>query len=152
MSYCRTWNSHNTPVVICATLTPHVFLLQIKYHELPNFTEVMAAGTAAALVPIRSITRRVQSSSPQSLANSGKQHPRVEYGVGEETIKYIPADQEDAGQICLKLLNQLKGIQLGKISDEFGWRFEVKEEDGTNVVGSNGESNNGNAQTVDQLD
>lgn len=30
----------------------------IKYEELPSFTEVMAAGTAAALVPVRSITMR----------------------------------------------------------------------------------------------
>lgn len=27
--------------------------LQIKYEELPNFSEVLAAGTAAALVPIK---------------------------------------------------------------------------------------------------
>ncbi len=29
--------------------------MQIKYAELPTFKEVLAAGTAAALVPIRSI-------------------------------------------------------------------------------------------------
>ncbi|KAK3362386.1 aminotransferase [Lasiosphaeria hispida] len=122
----------------------------IKYSELPNFAEVMAAGTAAALVPIRSITRRTSASSLQSLASSAKDHPHVSFKGEEETISYMPEGQEDAGNLCIKLLTQLKGIQLGKISDEFGWRFEVKEEDGKSIVGENGSSNGG--QTVDQLD
>ncbi|GAB1310682.1 Branched-chain-amino-acid aminotransferase TOXF [Madurella fahalii] len=115
----------------------------IKYSELPNFTEVMAAGTAAALVPIRSITRR--SSSLLS------QHPRVSAKDGEETVNYIPEGNEEPGALCVKLLNQLKGIQLGKIRDEYGWRFEVSEEDGKRVVGEVA-TGNGGAQTVDQLD
>ncbi|OLN93257.1 putative branched-chain-amino-acid aminotransferase TOXF [Colletotrichum chlorophyti] len=103
----------------------------IKYSELPTFTEVMAAGTAAALVPIRSITRRVDASSPQSVA--GK-HERVSSAkAGEETVTYIPESQEDAGEICLKLLSTLKGIQLGKIEDKFGWNFAVSEADGAAV-------------------
>jgi len=31
---------------------------QIKYEEISSFDEIMAAGTAAALVPIKSITMR----------------------------------------------------------------------------------------------
>ncbi|KAL2021376.1 hypothetical protein VTK56DRAFT_7241 [Thermocarpiscus australiensis] len=115
----------------------------IKYSELPNFTEVMAAGTAAALVPIRSITRRAGRSLPD--------HPRVSFKDGEETITYIPEGNEEPGSLFVKLLSQLKGIQLGKLKDEFGWRFEVTEEDGKRVVGEAG-ARNGNVQTVDQLD
>lgn len=96
----------------------------------------MAAGTAAALVPIRSITRRIDSSSPQSLATTVKQHPRLTVGAGEETIQYIPASQEEPGPLCVKLLTQLKGIQLGKVKDEFGWCFGVSEEDGKKIAGS----------------
>ncbi|EGS18957.1 uncharacterized protein CTHT_0055720 [Thermochaetoides thermophila DSM 1495] len=103
----------------------------IKYSELPNFTEVMAAGTAAALVPIRSITRRIAPTLPQD-------HPRVSVKEGEETITYIPDNIEEPGPLCTKLLAQLKGIQLGKLEDSFGWRFEVTEEDGKRVL------NNGN--------
>ncbi|KAJ4297377.1 hypothetical protein N0V88_004296 [Collariella sp. IMI 366227] len=114
----------------------------IKYSELPNFQEVMAAGTAAALVPIRSITRRASSSLPQ--------HPRVSTKDGEETITYIPEGNEEPGALCVKLLSQLKGIQLGKINDEFGWRFEVTGEDAKRVVDEEVANNNG--QTVDQLD
>ncbi|EFQ33888.1 branched-chain amino acid aminotransferase [Colletotrichum graminicola] len=107
----------------------------IKYSELPTFSEVMAAGTAAALVPIRSITRRIDSSSPQSLTAAGP-HERVSSAkVGEETVAYIPESQEEAGDLCLKLLSTLKGIQLGKIADDFGWNFAVSEADGTAVVG-----------------
>ena len=71
--------------------------------------------------------------------------------ANEETVTYIPEGVEDAGPLCLRLLTQLKGIQVGKVDDKFGWRVEVSEEDGKKVVGtaSNG---NGEEQTVDQLD
>lgn len=103
----------------------------------------MAAGTAAALVPIRSITRR-----------SGllPQHARVSAKDGEETVTYIPDGDEEPGPLCVKLLSQLQGIQLGKLKDEFGWRFEVTEEDGKRVAGEAAAGNGTATQTVDQLD
>jgi branched-chain amino acid aminotransferase len=67
----------------------------------------MAAGTAAALVPIRSITRESRS----------------------ETSTYLPSDSEEPGPVFTKLITTLKGIQLGKIKDTFGWNSEVKEVD-----------------------
>lgn len=112
----------------------------------------MAAGTAAALVPIRSITRRMDASSPQSLAQSVKEHPRLTIKDGEETITYIPESQEDAGPIAISLLAQLKGIQLGKIEDKFGWCFKVEEADGRKVAPDQSLDSNGDGQTVDQLD
>jgi branched-chain amino acid aminotransferase len=78
--------------------------LQIKYEELSSFTEVMAAGTAAALVPIRSITRESDA----------------------RTSTFIDASSEEPGPICLKLLSTLKGVQLGKIEDTFGWNSKVE--------------------------
>jgi branched-chain amino acid aminotransferase len=104
----------------------------------------MAAGTAAALVPIRSITRRTTPSLPE--------HPRVSVQDGEETVTYIPEGNEEPGPIFVKLISQLKAIQLGKVKDEFGWRFEVSQEDGSKVIGSGASPSNGNGQTVDQLD
>ena len=80
----------------------------------------MAAGTAAALVPIRSITRR------SALLPA---HARVSAKDGEETVTYIADGDEEPGPLCSKLLAQLQGIQLGKVEDHFGWRFEVSEED-----------------------
>ncbi|KAK4156650.1 glycosyltransferase family 20-domain-containing protein [Chaetomidium leptoderma] len=115
----------------------------IKYSELPNFTEVMAAGTAAGLVPIRSITRRSSALLPQG--------PRVSAKNGEETVTYIPEGDEEPGALCMRLLSQLKGIQVGKEKDDFSWRFEVTEEDAKRVVGETA-TGNGNGQTVDQLD
>lgn len=112
----------------------------------------MAAGTAAALVPIRSITRHMDPSSPQSLAATVKEHPRLSTKDGVETITYVPDSQEDAGSVCVKLLTQLKAIQLGKVKDEFGWCFKVEQADGTKVVGEKAANGNANGQTVDQLD
>uniref|UniRef100_A0A0B7K5V3 Branched-chain amino acid aminotransferase n=1 Tax=Bionectria ochroleuca TaxID=29856 RepID=A0A0B7K5V3_BIOOC len=102
----------------------------IKYGELPAFSEVMAAGTAAALVPIRSITRR---NAPAG-------------GLPADS----PREQEDAGAICLKLITQLKAIQLGKVEDAFGWRVEV----GTNDLELAGpeRERNGKTPTVDQME
>ncbi|KAK2628291.1 hypothetical protein QTJ16_002937 [Diplocarpon rosae] len=79
----------------------------IKYEELPSFCEVLAAGTAAALVPIRSITR-----------NSC-----------DQTITYITSSSEEPGPVCVKLLTTLKGIQNGKIKDTFGWNSRVEKVD-----------------------
>ncbi|KAM0326299.1 hypothetical protein ACHAQA_006897 [Verticillium albo-atrum] len=107
----------------------------IKYTELPEFDEVFAAGTAAGLVPIRSITRRIAASSPSSLAAAAAGSPRLSASADgkEETVTFIPADQEDAGAVCLQLLGALKGIQSGKDEDKFGWRFAVAEADGAKV-------------------
>lgn len=97
----------------------------------------MAAGTAASLVPIRSITRRIAASDPKSLAASLQSHPRlsVDKSKAEETITYIPDTQEDAGPLCLKLLAQLKGIQMGKAEDKFGWCFKISEDDQKKATG-----------------
>ncbi|KFA46059.1 hypothetical protein S40293_07478 [Stachybotrys chartarum IBT 40293] len=115
----------------------------IKYTELPAFTEVIAAGTAAALVPIRSITRRGTQALPTgaNVAADGE----------AETVTYLPAEREEAGDICLKLLTQLKGIQLGKVEDEFKWREEVTAED-REIEGALGTANGQATPSVDQMD
>lgn len=103
-------------------------VFQIKYEELPSFSEVLAAGTAAALVPIKSITRNSRG----------------------DTFSYIAADSEEPGPICLKLLTTLKGIQAGKIKDTFGWNSKVEEVDVKKYAA--GEQTNGvNGKSVDAL-
>ncbi|KAK2073207.1 hypothetical protein P8C59_007505 [Phyllachora maydis] len=113
---------------------------KVPYSELPRFKEVMAAGTAVTLVPIRSITRRLPAG-------------------GEETTTYLPDGQTEAGPLCLRLLARLKGIQLGTEPDHFAWCVPVEEADGTNVVrgGVEGEGEGegeteAEAPSVDQLD
>ncbi len=112
----------------------------------------MAAGTAAALVPIRSITRRIDSWSPSSLASTVKTHARLEVSAGQEKVTYIPDGQEDAGKLCIRLLGQLKDIQSGKVKDDFGWCVVVSEEDGTKVVGASAKDSANGRQTIDQMD
>ncbi|KAM0425515.1 hypothetical protein ACHAPT_009304 [Fusarium lateritium] len=103
----------------------------IKYSELRQFNEVFAAGTAAALVPIRSITRRVDGQT--------------------ETLTYIPDSQEEPGPLFGKLLKHLKDIQLAKAEDKFNWRFPVSAAD-KEVAGAADGGRNGDATTVDQMD
>ena len=101
---------------------------RIPYEELPHFSEVMAAGTAASLVPVKSITMETRGD-------------RFEYPVNEAL---------DPGPVCANLLTTLKGIQMGKVKDQFGWNFVVTPppkgfgDDGE----VNGEVSNG---AVDQL-
>jgi len=100
----------------------------IKYEELPSFTEILAAGTAAALVPIKSITRKSRN----------------------ETFAYISDDNDEPGALCIKLLTTLKGIQAGKIKDTFGWNLTVKEVDPQKYTA--GEHTNGvNGNSIDKL-
>lgn len=76
----------------------------IKYEELPHFVEVMAAGTAAALVPIKSITMRSRG----------------------EKFTYR-GESDEPGPAVTKLLTALKSIQQGKSEDSFGWLEYVRE-------------------------
>ena len=76
----------------------------ITYAELPSFSEIMAAGTAAALFSIQSITMRSKNDK---------------FLYGNQSNKYGPA--------CIKLLNILKGIQQGTIKDTFKWLDYVEE-------------------------
>lgn len=98
---------------------------QIAYEELPSFSEVMAAGTAAALVPIKSITMESKGD-------------KFEYQNGSD----------EPGPVCVKLLTMLKGIQLGKIKDEFGWLDRVEKPEGY----VNGSAGNGDVNGDDNVD
>ncbi|EAU35370.1 conserved hypothetical protein [Aspergillus terreus NIH2624] len=78
---------------------------RIAYEEIPLFDEVIAAGTAAALVPIRSVTMR-------------SRNDKFTFSAGE--------DGQSGGEVCVKLLQALKGIQSGKVEDTFGWNVVVE--------------------------
>ncbi|KAJ5143287.1 uncharacterized protein N7515_002074 [Penicillium bovifimosum] len=77
---------------------------RVAYEELAEFDEVIAAGTAAALVPVRSITMRSKGD-------------KFEYTCGE---------QMEGGEVCVKLLKTLKGVQSGSVEDTLGWNYEVQ--------------------------
>lgn len=79
----------------------------IKYDELREFQEVMAAGTAAALVPVKSIERKSRG----------------------EVFEYMDESCNEPGEVCSKLLSTLKGIQNGSVRDEFEWCVPVGEVD-----------------------
>lgn len=76
----------------------------IPYEELETFTEVIAAGTAVSLAPVKSITMRSRG----------------------DKFHYVGEKDNQPGPVCLKLLKTLKDIQQGKIKDQFGWTLEIK--------------------------
>lgn len=103
--------------------------MQVKYEELPSFSEVMAAGTAAALVPIKSITMRSKN----------------------DEFKYQGGGDEP-GPVCVKFLDQLKGLQQGKVKDTFGWCEGVRQyAAGKDYAREGSGAVNGEAKTPGQL-
>jgi branched-chain amino acid aminotransferase len=76
---------------------------RIAYEELKEFKEVMAAGTAASLVSIKSITMQSKG----------------------DKFEYPAPENLEFGPVYTKLLTTLKGIQQGTIKDQFGWNLEV---------------------------
>lgn len=101
-----------------------VEIRSIKYEELSTFDEVMAGGTAAALVPIKSVTLKSK---------------------GDKFI-YLK-DDEEPGPVVTKLLDMLKGIQQAKIKDPFGWLYAANDPQGFAeklANGSNGTADDGN--------
>jgi len=76
---------------------------EIAYDEMKTFDEVLAAGTAAALVPIKSITMDSRG----------------------DKFTY-PAAEKEVPPVCAKLLSTLKGLQQGKIEDKQNWLYKVE--------------------------
>ncbi|KAK2051613.1 branched-chain amino acid aminotransferase II, partial [Colletotrichum caudatum] len=72
----------------------------VRLAELPTFTEVLAAGTAAGLVPVSCIHRKST----------------------KETFEFLPG-----GPAYEKLWGMLKSIQNGTAIDEFGWCHKLME-------------------------
>jgi hypothetical protein len=83
---------------------------QVKYEELASFSEVLAVGTAASLLPIKSITRKL--TSDKFVFNGGENEP---------------------GPVHTQLSHALKAIQKGKAPDEFSWCEKVQEPVGLDV-------------------
>lgn len=77
---------------------------RVAYEELGEFDEVIAAGTAAALVPVGSITMRSRGA-------------KFEYSCGAQKL---------GGEVCVQLLQRLRGIQSGDLKDTFEWNYEVQ--------------------------
>lgn len=86
---------------------------EIRYDELAEFDEVMAAGTAASLVPVKSITMRSRGDKFEYAGKDGK-----------------------PGPVITKLLAMLKGIQQGTVKDQFGWQRTVQEPKNFEAEGS----------------
>jgi branched-chain amino acid aminotransferase len=98
---------------------------QIPFEELKTFDEILAAGTAAALVPIKSIT--LESQNDKLVVGEGSDEP---------------------GPVCTKLLTALRGHQQGKLEDKFGWLLNV---DKPALWDAHHSSEKKNGSTVDEL-
>lgn len=101
----------------------------VPYTELPAFCEVLGAGTAVGLVPIRSITRR--GTRQRGRLPPGPRVVLADDDEDAETVLYMPDEQPPGGggPVFRKLRAHFTALQRGTVPDEFGWRFEVTAKD-----------------------
>lgn len=85
------------------TLGWKVEVRAVTVAELDEFEEVFAAGTAAALVPVKSI----------------------ETESGSWKKEYATAEDGGPAEAVSVLLDKLRGVQTGRDEDVFGWRYSV---------------------------
>lgn len=97
----------------------------IPYGELKEFDEVLAAGTAAALVPIKSVIMKSRGDKFEYLQSS------------------------EPGPVCLKLLATLRDRQFGRVEDDKGWLTRVVPPEGYGT--RDGEQTNGTEAMVSKL-
>ena len=75
---------------------------KIKFDEIPTFSEIFAVGTAACLVPVRSITRR---STQQKFS--------------------FAAAETAPGPLCEALSKKLDAVMRGQATDSFSWGYVI---------------------------
>lgn len=79
---------------------------QIHVASLSEFSEVVAVGATADLTPVKSITHLHDNSRVQ--------------------VTYEATDEGQPGPVATELCQRLKGIQMGRTPDEFGWCYKVR--------------------------
>ncbi|KAI5284270.1 hypothetical protein KEM54_001478 [Ascosphaera aggregata] len=77
---------------------------RIPYSELAELDEVMASGTAAVLVPLKTLTRK-------------STNDKFAFNIGENG---------EGGDVFKQLVVTLKAIQTGKFADRYSWNVEVE--------------------------
>ncbi|KAM4065474.1 amino-transferase class IV domain-containing protein [Hirsutella rhossiliensis] len=82
----------------------------VKYAELGQFSEVLAVGTAASVLPIAAIVRE---------------------STGDK-FDYCPAGEP--GPTAVELAAAITAVIRGQVEDKHGWRYEITFPDGTNTA------------------
>ncbi len=71
----------------------------VDVEEIHDFKEAGCCGTAAVISPVKSITYR------------------------DQKVTYL--EDDEVGDVCHKLYDQLRGIQLGTVEDKYDWNFKI---------------------------
>ena len=80
----------------------------IPVEELKNFDEVLAVGTAVVVTPVGSVTRLDAN--------------------GNVAEKYTFGDnQDEVGEMTLRLYNHMIAIQNGQADDNNGWNLKINQ-------------------------
>ncbi|PWN50180.1 branched-chain amino acid aminotransferase [Violaceomyces palustris] len=108
-----------------------VELRPVSFEEVKanSFSEFMAAGTAAGITPVRSIS--FNSKPPILLKGDGSSdddHQGPKFGLPEdnEVIRIDLGDGKTAGANAQRLFDELTSYQCGDQPDQFGWLWPAE--------------------------
>ncbi|RPB22985.1 branched-chain amino acid aminotransferase II [Terfezia boudieri ATCC MYA-4762] len=101
-SVIKSVTSDSAAQIAAKRLGWNVEVRKVHYNEIPTFTEVFAAGTAAGLLPIKSIELKSQN------------------------MKKVFCEGDEPGPGYKQLSDILKGIQRGLVADKDGWCSTVQ--------------------------
>ncbi|KAN0061661.1 hypothetical protein ACQY0O_005652 [Thecaphora frezii] len=101
-----------------------VELRPVAFEEVKSktFQEFLAAGTAAGITPVRSISFNTQKPRLASGGSTAEANgPRFEFPPDNEVVRIDFGDGQTAGEGARTLFDQLTSYQCGDQEDVFGW-------------------------------
>ncbi|SAM82135.1 related to branched-chain amino acid aminotransferase [Ustilago bromivora] len=104
-----------------------VELRQVAFEELKQnkFAEFMAAGTAAGITPVRSMS--YNSHKPQLQHEKlSKEGPKYTLPAENKIVRIDFGDGKTAGECSQRLFDELTSYQCGDQEDKFGWLWPAE--------------------------
>lgn len=100
-----------------------VDLRQVAFEELKQgkFEEFMAAGTAAGITPVRSISYNSHKPQLEQKERLSADGPKFSFPKENEVVRIDFGDGKTAGECSQRLFEELTSYQCGDREDKFGW-------------------------------
>ncbi|KAJ1026699.1 hypothetical protein NDA16_002297 [Ustilago loliicola] len=104
-----------------------VDLRQVAFEELKQnkFVEFMAAGTAAGITPVRSMSYNSHKPELQHEKLS-KEGPKYTFPADNKVVRIDFGNGKTAGECSQRLFDELTSYQCGDQEDRFGWLWPAE--------------------------
>ncbi len=105
-----------------------VDLRQVAFEELKEnkFAEFMAAGTAAGITPVKSMSYNSHKPELVQQEKLSPEGPKYTFPADNKVIRIDFGDGKTAGECSQRLFNELTSYQCGDQEDKFGWLWPAE--------------------------